>query len=179
MRAMAPARAPPIVGPRWEDGEAEGGGVEAGRMVWMIMFVVVMRAPLAAEEVMTERMELVLMRFEGVGCAAAPPALLVVEVEVEVDVDDEVDVGVVVGVGVVEVEEVDEEIDEEVEEISLDVVSALPGFPMMATEAAAGPLVLIEATEVPLGNGKKSFGLVLSQQTLVLSRLWSQHQFPP
>ena len=80
---------------------------------------------------------------------------------VEVDVgSDDTDVDVDVEVGVVEVDD-----DDDV--VSLDVVSPLPGkFPMMSAEATAGPVVLIEATEIPLGNGKKSLEFVLSQQTL-------------
>ena len=41
----------------------------------------------------------------------------------------------------------------------------------MFAEATAGPVVLIEATEIPWGNGKKSLALVLSQQTLDALRL--------
>ena len=86
--------------------------------------------------------------------------MLVLEVEVaaEVDVDFEVDV-------------VEEEEEEEVEEDDDDdVVAAPPGLPIMAAEATAGPVVLIEATEVPLGNGKK-FESALSQQTFDAFRL--------
>ena len=164
MRTMAPATAPPISGPRWLEDE-DGGGLDAGTIVWMITFVVVMTPPLAAD-VMTEITEL---RLVVDGCAAPPPALLVVDVDVVWDVE--------VGVGVVEEDE-DEDDDDVVDVVSLDVASPLAGFPIMAAEATAGPLVLIEATEVPLGNGKKSSELLLSQQTFDALRLWSQHQFP-
>lgn len=102
-----------------------------------------------------------LTRLVGDLVAAPPPALLVVEVDVDADVE--------VGVGVVEVDEDEDE--DEVDVVSLDVVGPLPGFPMMLAEATAGPVVLIEATEVPLGNGKKSLELLLSQQTLDALRL--------
>ena len=98
------------------------------------------------------------------------------------EVDVEVDLDVDVGVGVVEVEEDDDdvvvvvEVDDD-DDDELD--AAAPGFPMIPAEATAGPVVLIEATEVPSGRGKKSSGLVLSQQTFDAFRLWSQHQFPP
>lgn len=62
---------------------------------------------------------------------------------------------------------------------SLDVVPPSTGLTIMIGEAAAGPVVLMKATEVPLDNGKKSFELVLSQQTFVALRLWSQHHSPP
>ena len=163
MRATPPATAPPTSAPKWL--EDEGGGGAAAATVWIITFVVVMRLPLDAE-VMTETRELVLRLVGEECCAAPPPAFLVVEVDVVWLADDGVDV----------VEDVDD--DDDVV-LSLDVVSTLPGFPMMAAEATAGPVVLIEATEVPSGNGKKSSELVLSQQTLDASRLWSQHQFPP
>ena len=129
------------------------------------MLVVVMRPPLAADDVMTDTTELVLMRLVGDVCAAPPFALLVVEVDVVADVDVEV--------GVDEVDEVDEvddkDDDDVVDVVSLVVVSPLPWFPMMAAEATAGPVVLIDATEVPFGNAKKS--LELSQQTLDAFRL--------
>ena len=48
----------------------------------------------------------------------------------------------------------------------------------MPTEAAAGPVVLIEATENPFCREKKSES-VLSQQTFDAFRLWSQHHSPP
>ncbi len=172
MRATPPATAPPTSAPRWLDDE--GGGGAAAATVWIITFVVVMRLPLDAE-VMTETRELVLRLVGEECCAAPPPAFLVVEVDV-VWVVVEVDVVWVVddGVDVVEDEE-----DDDVVMLSLDVVSTLPGFPMMAAEATAGPVVLIEATEVPSGNGKNSSESVLSQQTLDAFRLWSQHQLPP
>ncbi len=163
MRATPPATAPPTSAPRWLEDEGEGGAAAA--TVWIITFVVVMRLPLDAE-VMTETRELVLRLVGEECCAAPPPAFLVVEVDVVWVVDDGVDV-------------VEDEEDDDVVVLSLDVVSTLPGFPIMAAEATAGPVVLIEATEVPSGNGKKSSELVLSQQTLDGSRLWSQHQFPP
>lgn len=78
--------------------------------------------------------------------------------DVGVGVDVDVEVGVV-------------EVDDDVDEVVLDVVASLPGFPTMPAEATAGPVVLIEATEVPLGIGKKSLELVLSQQTLEAFRL--------
>lgn len=131
------------------------------------MLVVVMRPPLDAD-VMTDTTELVLMRLVGDVCAAPPFALLVVEADVVDDVDVEV--------GVVEVDEVDEvddvdELDDEddVDVVSLVVVSPLPWFPIMAAEATAGPVVLIDATEIPSGNAKNS--LELSQQTLDAFRL--------
>lgn len=151
--ARAPATAPPISAPRWcDDGGVEGRGV--GGTVCMIMFVVVMRSPLAAD-VTTETMETMLTRLVGDWFAAPPPAALVIDVDVGLGVDDDVNI------------------------VSLDVVSPLAGFPIMIAEACAGPVVLIEATEVPLDNWKKSLELVLSQQTLDAFRLWSQHQSPP
>lgn len=124
----------------------------------MIMLVVVMRPPLA--EVTTETTETILTSRVGDGFAAAPPPTFVV-VEADVDVDDDVDVVV----GVVEV-------DDDADVLSLDVVSPLPStLPMMLAEATAGPAVLMEATETPLGNGKKSLESVLSQQTLDAFRL--------
>ena len=175
MRMTAPATAPPISAPRCfddDDDEDAGGGEEVGEAVCMIMFVVVIRLPLA--EVTTETMEITLTRFVGGGDAVAPSAFLVIEVDVDADVDVDVDVDVEVGVV-----EVDED-DDDVEVVSLDVVSPLPGkFPMMSAEGTAGPVVLIEATEIPLDNGKKSLEFVLSQQTLDTFRLWSQHQSPP
>ena len=82
---------------------------------------------------------------------------------------------IITGEGIFEVdvdeEEEEEEEEEEVEEEDDDVVAAAPGFPIMAADATAGPVVLIEATEVPLGKEKKSFELVLSQQTLDAFRL--------
>lgn len=95
-----------------------------------------------------------------------------VEVDIDADVDVEVDVEESIAkVGVNNDGDV---------EVSLDVVSPL-GLSTMKTEAAApaAPAVLIEATEVPLDNGKKSLVSVLSQQTLDGFRLWSQHQSPP
>ena len=164
MRQTAPATAPPISAPRCFDDDDDDAGAEVGEDVCLTMFVVVMRPPLA--EVTTETMEMMLTRFVADGDAVAPSAFLVVEVEVDADVDVEV--------GVVEVD------DDDVDVVSLDVVSPLPRiFPMMLAEATAGPVVLIEATEVPLGNGKKSLEFVLSQQTLDTFRLWSQHQSPP
>ena len=163
MRATPPT-APPISAPRWLDDDE--GGEEAGKTVCIITFVVVMRPPLAAD-VTTDTTELVLTRLVGNVCAAAPPGFLVNEFDVDVDVEVElveVDDVVVDEVGV-------DELVDDVDVVSLDVVSSFPGFPMMATEAAAGPLVLIDATDVPLGNGKKSLELVLSQQTLFTSRL--------
>lgn len=130
----------------------------------MIMFVVVMMPPLPADVTM-EMTEMTLTRLVGDCLAAPPPALLVFEADVDDDVD--VEVGAV------------EDDDDDVDVLSLDVVSPLPGFPMILAEAAAGPVVLIEATEVPLDKGKKSLVLVLSQQTLDAFRLWSQHQSPP
>ena len=121
-----------------------------------------MRPPLAAD-VTTETTELMVVWLVEDVCAAPPPALLVVEVDVVIDVEIEVEVELV------EVDEVDVDVDVDV--VSVDVVSSLPGFPIMPAEATAGPLVLIEATEVPLGNGKKLLALVLSQQTLFGSRL--------
>lgn len=41
----------------------------------------------------------------------------------------------------------------------------------MAAEATAGPAVLIDATDVPSGKGKKILELGLSQQTLSVGRL--------
>ena len=157
--------------------------MEVGKTVWMITFVVVMRPPLAAD-VTTDTTELVL-RLVGEVCAAPFPAPLVAEVDVDVDVN--VVSGDKVEVGIIRTDELDEldELDVDVVVVSLDVVSPLPEppelpwFPIMAAEATAGPAVLIEATEVPLGKGKKSLGLVLSQQTLDSLRLWSQHQLPP
>ena len=177
MRATPPPTPPPISAPRWLDDDGVAG---AGKTVWMITFVVVMRPPLAAD-VTTDTTELVL-RLVGEVCTAPFPASLVIEVEVDVDVDVVADVKV--EVGIIRLDELDE-LDVDVVVISLDVVSPLPElpelpwFPIMAAEATAGPSVLIEATEVPLGNGKKSLGLVLSQQTLDALRLWSQHQLPP
>ncbi len=156
--------APPMMGPRWleEEEEEEGGlGRGVGEDVCVSMFVVVLRSPLPAD-VTTETMEMTLTRLVGDLVAAPPPAFLVVDV----DVDD--DAGA--GVGVVEVDEDEDEVDE-VDVVSLDVVGPLPGFPMMLAEATAGPVVLIEATEVPLGSGKKSLELLLSQQTLDALRL--------
>ena len=157
MRQTAPATAPPISAPRcFDDDDDDAGAEEVGEDVCMTMFVVVMRPPLA--EVTTETMEMMLTRFVADGDAVAPSAFLVVEVDVDADVDVEV--------GVVEVD------DDDVNVVSLDVVSPLPPrFPMMLTEATAGPVVLIEATEVPLGNGKKSLEFVLSQQTFDTLRL--------
>ena len=109
---------------------------------------------------------MMLTRFVGDGIAVSLPAVLVNDVNVNANVDVER--------GVVEVDD-----DDDVDVVSLDVVSALPGFPSMLAVAAAGPVVLIEATEVPLDNEKKSLELVLSQQTLDAFRLWSQHQSPP
>lgn len=170
---MAPATAPPISAPRWFDDDA--GAEEVGEeAVCMIMFVVVMRPPSA--EVTMETMEMTLTSFVAGGDAvAAPSAFLVVEVEVDVDADVGDEVGVV-EVGVVEVD------DDDADVVSLEVVVSplLPSrFPMMLAEGTAGPVVLIEATEIPLGNGKKSLEFVLSQQTLDAFRLWSQHQSPP
>ena len=111
---------------------------------------------------------MMLTRLVGDCFAAPPPALLVVDV-VDV-VDEEVDVDE----GVVEVDVGDDDVDE--------VVAGRPpfpkGFPIMPTEAAAGPVVLIEATENPFCKAKKSESL-LSQQTLDAFRLWSQHHSPP
>lgn len=177
MRATPPPTPPPISAPRWLD---DDGGVGSGKTVWMITFVVVMRPPLAAD-VTTDTTELVL-RLVGEVCAAPFPATLVAEVEVDVDVN--VVSGDKVEVGIIRTDELNE-LDVDVVVVSLDVVSplpeppGLPWFPIMAAEATAGPAVLIEATEVPLGKGKKSLGLVLSQQTLDALRLWSQHQLPP
>ena len=134
------------------------------------MLVVVMRPPLDAE-VRTDTTELVLMRLVADVCAAPPFALLVVEADVVVDVD--VEVGVVEAVEVDEVDVVDEvdELDDEddVDVVSLVVVSPLPWFPIMAAEATAGPVVLMDATDIPVGNAKNS--LELSQQTLDAFRL--------
>ena len=117
---------------------------------------------------MMEVMEMMLTRLVGDCFAAPPPALLVVDV-VDV-VDEEVDVDE----GVVEVDVGDDDVDE--------VVAGRPPFskwfPIMPTDAAAGPVVLIEATEIPVGKAKKS-ELPLSQQTLDAFRLWSQHHCPP
>ena len=175
MRATAPATAPPISAPRWLDDDDDDGedGLEAGTTVWMIIFVVVMRPPLAPD-VTTETKELVLTRLVEDVCAAAPPALLVVEVDVVADVDVEVEL-----VDVDELEDDDDDVDDDVVVVSLVVVSLFPGFPIMAAEATAGPVVLIDATDIPFDNGKKSLESVLSQQTLDAFRLWSQHQFPP
>lgn len=155
---MAPATAPPISAPRWFD-DFDGdddAGADVGEAVCMIMFVVVMRPPLA--EVTTETMETILRSGVGDAFAPAPPPAFLV---VEADVDDEVEV--VVGV----VED-----DDDVDVLSVDVVSPLPSrFPIMLAEATAGPAVLMEATETPLGSGKKSLEFVLSQQTLDASRL--------
>ena len=172
IRATAPATAPPISAPRWLDDDDDGeDGLEAGTTVWMIIFVVVMRPPLAPD-VTTETKELVLTRLVEDVCAAAPPALLVVEVDVVADVDVEVEL--------VDVDELDDD-DDDVVVVSLVVVSPFlfPGFPIMAAEAIAGPVVLIDATDVPFDNGKKLLDSLLSQQTLDAFRLWSQHQFPP
>ena len=157
MRATPPATPPPISAPRWLDDE---GGVAVGEAVCIITIVVVMRPPLAAD-VTTETTELMVVWLVEDVCAAPPPALLVVEADVVIDVEIEVEVELV------EVDEVDVDVDV----VSVDVVSPLPGFPIMPAEATAGPLVLIEAIEVPLGNGKKLLELVLSQQTLFGSRL--------
>ena len=164
MRTTAPAMAPPISAPRWLDDD-DGVELESGETVWIMMLVVVMRPPLAAD-VMTDTTELVLMRLVEDVCAAPPFAFLVVEVDVVADVVADVDVEV----GVEEVDEVDElDDDDDVDVVSLVVVSPLPWFPIMAAEATAGPVVLIDATEVPSGNAKKS--LELSQQTLDAFRL--------
>ena len=92
-----------------------------------MMLVVVMRPPLAAD-VMTDTTELVLMRLVGeVRAAAAPFALLVVEVDVVADVDVDVEVGVD---EVDEVDELDDDDDDDddvdVDVVSLVVVSPLP-----------------------------------------------------
>lgn len=158
IRATPPATAPPISAPRWLDDDDDEGRGEAGETVCIIILVVVMRPPLAAD-VTTDTTELVLMRFVGDAFVAAAPAFLVVDVDVVADVDVEVEL--------VEVDELDDDVDV----VSLDVVALLPGFPTMAAEATAGPVVLIDATDVPLGNGKKLLELVLSQQTLFTSRL--------
>ena len=162
MRTTAPATAPPISAPRWLDDDDEAG-LESGETVWIMMLVVVMRPPLAAV-VMTDTTELVLMRLVGDVCAAPPFTLLVVEVDVVAGVDVEVGVD-----EVDEVDELDDDEDDDVDVVSLVVMSPLPWFPIMAAEATAGPVVLIDATEVPLGNAKKS--LELSQQTLDAFRL--------
>ena len=161
MRTTAPATAPPISAPRWLDDDDEGE-LESGETVWIIMLVVVMRPPLAAD-VMTDTTALVLMRLVGDVCEAPPFALLVVEVDVVADVDVEVRVDEVDEVGGLDDD------DDDVEVVSLVVVSPLPWFPVMAAEATAGPVVLIDATDVPSGNAKKS--LELSQQTLDAFRL--------
>ena len=163
MRTTAPATAPPISAPRWLDDDDDEAGLESGETVWIMMLVVVMRPPLAAD-VMTDTTELVLMRLVGDVCAAPPFALLVVEVDVVADVDVEVGVD-----EVDEVDELDDDDDDDVNVVSLVVVSPLPWFPIMAAEATAGPVVLIDATEVPFGNAKKS--LEFSQQTLDAFRL--------
>ena len=121
-----------------------------------------MRPPLAAV-VMTDTTELVLLRLVEDVCAAPPFELLVVEVDVVADVDVEV--------GVNDVDELDDDDDDDddVDVVSLVVVSPLPWFPTMAAEATAGPVVLIDATEVPSGNAKKS--LEWSQQKLDAFRL--------
>ena len=127
------------------------------------MLVAVTRPPLAAD-VMTDTTELVLMRLVEDVCAAPPFALLVVEVDVVADVDVEV--------GVDEVDELDDDddVDDDVVDVlSLVVVSPLPWFPTMAAEATAGPVVLIDATEIPSGNAKKS--LEVSQQKFDAFRL--------
>lgn len=94
--------------------------------------------------VMMEVMEMTLTRLVGDCFAAPPPALLVVDVvDEEVDVDD----------GVVEVDVGDDDVDE----VGVGVVSPFSkGLPIMPTDAAAGPVVLIEATENPLPKEKKS-----------------------
>ena len=165
------ATPPPISGPRWfgDDDDDEGAGEGVGEAVCMIMFVVVMRPPFAAE--VTVMTETTLTRLVGDCFAAPPPACCVVEVEVVVGVVDVEDV--------VEEEEEEEEDDDVVDVVSLEVVAPLPWFPFILAEATAGPVVLIEATELPADNGKKSSEFVLSQQTLDAFRLWSQHQFPP
>lgn len=120
MRATAPATAPPISAPRWLDDDDEGRG-EAGETVCIIMLVVVMRPPLAAD-VMTDTTELVLRRLVGGVCVAAAPAFLVVEVDVVSDVEVEVEL--------IEVDELDDEVelvevdelDDDVEVVALDVV---------------------------------------------------------
>lgn len=138
------------------------------------MFVVVMRPPLAAD-VMT--MEVTVTRFVGDWFAAPPPALLVVEVDV--DVDAEADVVVVDdGVGVVALDDDDFEV-VALEVVSLEVVPPSTGLTTILGEAAAGPVVLMKATDVPSASGKKSLELVLSQQTFDELRLWSQHHSPP
>ena len=162
IRATPPATPPPTSAPRWLD---EDAGRAVGEVVCSIALVAVLRPPPAAE-VITETMEMMLTRFVGDGIAVSLPAVLVNDVNVNANVDVER--------GVVEVDD-----DDDVDVVSLDVVSALPGFPSMLAVAAAGPVVLIEATEVPLDNEKKSLELVLSQQTLDAFRLWSQHQSPP
>ena len=163
MRTTAPATAPPISAPRWFDDDDEEG-LESGETVWIITLVVVMRPPLEAD-VMTDTTALVLMRLVGDVCAAPPFALLVVEVDVVV-----ADVDVELGVDEVDelVDDVDDD-DDDVDVVSLVVVSPLPWFPIMAAEATAGPVVLMDATDVPFGNAKKSFEL--SQQTLDAFRL--------
>ena len=164
MRTTAPATAPPISAPRWFDDDDEEG-LESGETVWIITLVVVMRPPLEAD-VMTDTTALVLMRLVGDVCAAPPFALLVVEVDVVVVADVDVEL---------RVDEVDELVDDvdddddDVDVVSLVVVSPLPWFPIMAAEATAGPVVLMDATDVPFGNAKKSFEL--SQQTLDAFRL--------
>ena len=163
MRTTAPATAPPISAPRWFDDDDEEG-LESGETVWIMTLVVVMRPPLDAD-VKTDTTALVLMRLVGDVCAAPPFALLVVEVDVVADVDVEL--------GVDEVDELDDDVDvdddDDVDVVSLVVVSPLPWFPIMAAEATAGPVVLMDATDVPFGNAKKSFEL--SQQTLDAFRL--------
>ena len=116
MRTTAPAMAPPISAPRWLDDEDEAW-LESGDTVWIIMLVVVMMPPLAAD-VMTDTTELVLMRLVEDVCAAPPFMLLVVEVDVVADVDVEV--------GVDEVDELDDDDDVDVDVVSLVVVSPLP-----------------------------------------------------
>lgn len=169
MSATPPPTPPPIAAPRWlgdDDDDDDEGEAEAAETVWIT--VVVMSSPLAAD--VTDTTELKLVRLVGDCFAAPPPALLVVDVDVG-------DFDVEVGVDEVEVEdddadaEADADAGEDVDVVSLDVVSELPGFPIMAAEATAGPVVLIEATELPSRRGKNSLELVLSQQTLDAFRL--------
>lgn len=165
MRATPPATPPPISAPRWLDDDA---GRAVGEVVCSTALVAVLRPP-PGTEVNTETMEMMLTRFVGDGIAVSLPAVLVNDDNVNANANVDVEGGVV---------EVDDD-DDDVDVVSVDVVSALPGFPIMLAVAAAGPVVLIEATEVPLDSGKKSLELVLSQQTLDAFRLWSQHQSPP
>ena len=169
MRAMPPPTPPPISAARWFE---DGAGEEDDEAVGMTAFVVVMRLPLV---VTTDTTETMLIRLDVDWLVV----LLVVGFLDDVEVDADVDVEVVVVDD--EDEDDDDVIDDEVdvgaaseEVLSSGVVSWPPllgGTPLIVGEPAAGPWVLMEATEVPSANGKKSLVSVLSQHTLETFRL--------